>query len=719
MTFSLVNRLLLVFCFTFSTIFLVKSQQKNSSLCHVYDKDLNPIAGVNIIIDNSEKIYVSDKNGEVKINFENDKPKTVLAFKEGLELASWSMRKSKTEIIMRKSKYKLVFGEVDLLGGKPAIDIEIIFLGEKYSESTYTDEAGKFKMRLPVEADINKNSRFLVDNHQVLQSYFEYKGSFNFKIILKKDATSIIEGKIIKGILRDTLNNRIPNFAINIGKLNYATDKFGSFNAIVPDADNKINIDEFKIKRIDSLGNDRFNIILDTYYSTSDSLSPWYNPPPKIVYRDQIIIEEAIDSTEIDAGINDIVNGILIKDSINVKDSKQLNETLQSILAKLKISKNLDEKERNALNTQLELIDAVIQNGKFEQDDQSLAETKAIIDKLRANISAQEEKIALIEEEKRLEAEKFKQRIIIFSGIIITLALLAVIFFVFLKKLRRQKNELERIGGELELKVEEINTQNIKITDSIRYAQTIQDAILPDKELIQEALSNLFILYRPKDIVSGDFYWFAKGYDKEKDRKYTYLAAIDCTGHGVPGAFMSLIGYTILNQIISKGNTFDTAEILESLNTGITTILKQEQHMNDDGMDVCLCRFEYLDEKHITLTFTGAKRPLYIVEKKNGQLQYLKGNNKSIGGYQKKGRRFSSENIYLQRGDLIYLSTDGMVDQNNRENKKYGKRKFGDLLSRIYQKPISEQKIIFENELDDHQKDIEQRDDITVIGVEV
>ena len=141
--------------------------------------------------------------------------------------------------------------------------------------------------------------------------------------------------------------------------------------------------------------------------------------------------------------------------------------------------------------------------------------------------------------------------------------------------------------------------------------------------------------------------------------------------------------------------------------------------MNDDGMDVCLCRFEYLDEKHITLSFTGAKRPLYIIERQNGRLQYLKGDNKSIGGYQKKGRSFTSENIYLQKGDLIYLSTDGMVDQNNRENKKFGKRRFGDLLSSVYQKPITEQKIILEIELDNHQQDKEQRDDITTIGVEV
>ena len=688
-------------------------------LCHVFDKDLNPIAGVNIIVNNEDKIYISDKNGEATITFIGDRPQNLIAFKEGLELASLSQRKGKLEIIMKKSRYKLLFGKANLLGGKIARNIEIVFLGEKYSESAFTDEQGNFEMRLPVEASINEKSRFLVDNHQVIQQFYEYRGSFNFNIILKKDPISIIEGKIISGTIRDSLNNRIPAQTINIGKFNYTTDKFGAFYAIVPESSKEISFGDYAIKKIDSLDSERFNIILNTYYNPSDSSSPWYEPPPQIIYKEKLSESINLDSIQNYYIKDSLFKGFFSFDTIDVQNSEQLNKTLQNLLQKLRINKNLNNEEKENLKNQLELIEYVIQNGSFEDNDQSLEETKSIIDELRANISQQEEKIAQIEEEKKKAAEKFRQRILIFSGIIVTLALLSIVFFVFSRKLRKQKNELKRIGGELELKVDEVKSQNIKITDSIRYAQTIQQAILPNESILKQSISNIFILFRPKDIVSGDFYWFATAYDETNKKEYKYLAAIDCTGHGVPGAFMSLIGYTILNQIISKANSFDTNLILEDLNNGITQILKQDQQMNDDGMDVCLCRIENLDNENIAIQFTGAKRPLYIVKNIAGNILYLKGDNKSIGGFQKKNRYFTTEKIYLQKGDLIYLSTDGMVDQNSPDNKKYGKRKFGELLTEIYRKPMKEQKQAIEQELDNHQQDMEQRDDITIIGVQL
>jgi len=687
-------------------------------LCHVFDKDLNPIVGANIMVNDSEKIYISDKNGETNLSFEDSRPKKIIAFKDGLELASWSLRKGKIEIVMRKSRYKLLFGKVNLLGGKAAGGLEIIFLGEKYSENAITDADGNFDMRLPVEANISENSRFLVDNHQVIQQFYEYRGSFNFNIILKKDPISVIEGKIITGTIRDSLNNRIPSFSVNIGKFNYATDRNGAFNAIVPANSEEIRFDDYRVKRIDSLENDRFNIILDTYYNPKDSTSPWYEPPPQIIYKEKLITQN-LDSVQSIEKVDSIFNISTYFDTIDVRNSEQLNKTLQNILAKLRISQNLSSNEKDNLKKQLELIEYVIKNGEFEGNDENLEEAKSIIDKLRVNISQQEEKIAQIEEEKKAEAEKFRQRLFIFSGIIATLALLSVIFFIFTRKLKKQKNELKRIGGQLELKVEEVKNQNAKITDSIRYAQTIQQAILPEENIMKQKLSDMFILYRPKDIVSGDFYWFATAYDQKSEKAYTYLAAIDCTGHGVPGAFMSLIGYTILNQIISKGNSYDTDSILEALNTGITSILKQDQQMNDDGMDVCLCRFEYMDDDNISVLFTGAKRPLYIVGQKTGNIRYLKGDNKSIGGFQKKNRRFTNQSVYLQKGDLLYLSTDGMVDQNNPENKKFGKRRFGELLTEIYKETTVKQKQLIENELDEHQKNVEQRDDITIIGVKL
>ncbi|UZR93390.1 PP2C family protein-serine/threonine phosphatase [Chondrinema litorale] len=725
MSFNLFYRYYLVILLIFLSLSKVIGQDSKMIVCQVHDKDMNPISEVNIIIDNEKKSYLTDKNGRVKIKTtdENYTPTNLIAYKDGLELASWSVRKGNVEILMRRSKFKILLGTLNLLGGKPANNIKIVFLGDKYSMSAISNQDGQFELRLPIEASINESSRFLIDNYKLIQSSFEYKGSYNFRIIVKKEPTSIIAGKIISGTVRDTLQNRIPEIGVSVGPFNYKTDNRGDFHAIVPDSIHTIKIENYPVINIDSLNNDRYNFTIKSYYNPKDSLSPWYvKPYPTTIQKVENTIEDIEEEEEepidINKQIDDIVNELVSKDSISVEDKKLLNFALQSILTKLQLSDDLSEEEKAKLNSQLEKIESVFK-GSNAETNKEFEDTKNMINELRANISAKDELIAEIEEEKREAAEAFRVRLFIFGGIIFTLAGISIIFFVFSRKLRKQKNELVVMSNKLESTLEEVNEQNLKITDSIRYAQTIQYAILPQESYIKRFINDTFILYRPKDIVSGDFYWFATVYDKQKKREIVYIAAIDCTGHGVPGAFMSLIGYTILNDIISKSMILGTNDILEQLNIGIYTVLKQYENMNDDGMDVCLCQIDYLDDTNVMVNFTGAKRPLYVVKNKGGNIQYLKGNNKTIGGVQKKNKIFTTENVYLQKGDLIYLTTDGLLDQNNKNNRKFGKQKFSELLNQVNKLPLKEQHAIFEKALDDHQEGVPQRDDITVICVKV
>ncbi len=259
----------------------------------------------------------------------------------------------------------------------------------------------------------------------------------------------------------------------------------------------------------------------------------------------------------------------------------------------------------------------------------------------------------------------------------------------------------------------ELKLKNEHITSSISYAKTIQTGILPFGEMIDKHFEN-FILFRPKDIVSGDFYWYVQA------QNYHFVAAVDCTGHGVPGAFMSMIGSSLLNQIVYNDNEYNTANILTKLNELVIFSLRQDKTDNNDGMDVCLCRIEKQEQSAI-VQFTGAKRPLLFIKNGESKIEKLKGDRKSIGGTQKKRNEvnFSSQELVLENNSIIYLSSDGFIDQNNPERKKFGTAQLVSILENIYQKDLKTQNEILNTKIETWMNGTEQRDDITLLGVKL
>ena len=273
------------------------------------------------------------------------------------------------------------------------------------------------------------------------------------------------------------------------------------------------------------------------------------------------------------------------------------------------------------------------------------------------------------------------------------------------------KNAHERIF----LQNKEISLKNTLITSSITYAQTIQKAILPIDENMKKYF-DFFTLFRPKDIVSGDFYWFTEL--KLENKFFIFIAVVDCTGHGVPGAFMSMIGSRLLSEIVKEKKVINTAEILELLDIGIKKSLKQEQTENNDGMDLCLCRFEKT-ENEINMNFSGAKRPLFIFRNESNEIEIFKADRRSIGGAKEKRKKlfFINQETSLKKEDIVYLTTDGYIDQNNSERKRFGTKQFFEILQNNANNSLTEQKNILEKELDNWQKNESQRDDITIMGI--
>ena len=280
------------------------------------------------------------------------------------------------------------------------------------------------------------------------------------------------------------------------------------------------------------------------------------------------------------------------------------------------------------------------------------------------------------------------------------------------EKVRQRTAEVVKQKEEIDQQKEQLEEYFLQVTDSIKYAQKIQEAILPPESYVRKLLPDSFIFYRPKDIVSGDFYWLGEAEDR------VYFAAVDCTGHGVPGAFMSIVGYNQLKQAVITTNGGSPAEILDHLNIGVSETLhqKDENSTSKDGMDVAICS---LNHKTKELQYAGAFNPLYLL--RDGKIVQTKGDKFPIGSFLDGATpNFTNHKLQLLEGDILYIFSDGYADQfGGPRGKKMMYKKFRDTLIANSQKDLSVQKDLLRDHLYDWMGEEEQVDDILVIGVKV
>jgi serine phosphatase RsbU (regulator of sigma subunit) len=276
----------------------------------------------------------------------------------------------------------------------------------------------------------------------------------------------------------------------------------------------------------------------------------------------------------------------------------------------------------------------------------------------------------------------------------------------YFKELALEQDLIAKISEQKD----KIEKQQLELAQSLEYASSIQSALLPDLRYFTKLFPDSFVLFKPRDIVSGDFYWYAR-----KGSRIAVTAA-DCTGHGVPGAFMSMLGISFLNEIVSKSipraNT-----ILNRVRENVMKALHQtgEVTENKDGMDIALC---VIDLEKMELEFSGAFNPLYLI--RNGTLHETRGDKMPIGINAVVEKSFTNHNIRLQQNDLIYIFSDGYADQfGGPEDKKFKYSALKDLLVRISQKPMEAQKRALERSFIRWKADGEQVDDVLLIGLKI
>lgn len=286
--------------------------------------------------------------------------------------------------------------------------------------------------------------------------------------------------------------------------------------------------------------------------------------------------------------------------------------------------------------------------------------------------------------------------------LILLIAILAIFTFVNVRK----NNKLLGIQNKI------IEEKNRDLVDSIKYSLQIQKSILPKEQVVKKSFENIFIFYCPKDIVSGDFYWIFS------DERYAYVAVVDCTGHGVPGAFLSLIGNNAINKAVKEDGETEPGIILDKMNFYVKETLNQNGDGElKDGMEVALCKY---DKQENTLYFAGAN--LSLIYFKEGELNIIKGNKCTVGSVQPhvKGIAPVTNKIQLTKGDSFYLYTDGIIDQFGGESsKKYKISGLKNSLTAIHQKDIATQQKEVIHTFETWKKDQEQLDDVCVIGVKI
>ncbi len=401
-----------------------------------------------------------------------------------------------------------------------------------------------------------------------------------------------------------------------------------------------------------------------------------------------------------------------------VNEYKELNDKL----IQRQQQEQQKQKQQDALQSQVKEKDVAQKTARAQLEKQtlqlhkaedslsttrySLNETKSSLEEARVTNEKRQLEIDLLNKDKALselriqeQETRLQNEALIRNSIIVGTALLAALVLVMVYSYRRALATNKKI-----------DQQNKNIKSSINYAQRIQEAMLPKPDLQKKLIPDSFILLKPRDIVSGDFYWLSE--IKSWYSPDVIIVAADCTGHGVPGAFMSMIGMNSLNGIVGDGIA-EPDQILQSLDKEIRAALQQDKTGNNDGMDIALCI--YRKEKSI-LEFAGAKNPLVYIQ--NGTLTQIKGDVHPIGG-SKRNHEFTyrKHKVPIEETTMVYLFSDGYRDQfGGKDGTKFLTKNFNKLLLEIHLKPMDEQKKILDQRIEEWKSRYPQTDDILVIG---
>jgi len=516
---------------------------------------------------------------------------------------------------------------------------------------------------------------------------------------------------------------------IQVGALGNLPNDIGNVGYILVDVYEYDSAREFTFKKNDKNVTIKHEALLDSaqlYFRKSAEMSENENDKLSLVYALKGLAGLYSVQKKYNQSIAAYSRALEMADSMNLlQERMEISQALAHNLMKA----GHHEQATKYLDDVIALKDSLF--GEEKQKQTGRLEAGFEYDKMLLEQKKENEKVQAV------DAEREKRQQFVIAGI--TIGLLTVLAFLLLlfrrfritneqkKVIEEQKKEVDGAYGKLNNAHLELQEKDKDITDSIAYARKIQSAILPSEEDLKQSLGEYFVLYKPRDVVSGDFYWCYNEGNK------VIFAVVDCTGHGVPGAFMSMIGNSLLNQVVIENHIDNAAEILNSVRGNLIKQLQQRgEAVSRDGMDMAVCIW---DKGNNMLEYAGANNALYLV--RSGINTNITGTNKLRPhggsllevlpdkqpiGYQegKMESLFTAYSIQLQKGDCIFIASDGYHDQFGGErNKKFTSRAFRDLLASLTNKSVTEQKEILNTTIEKWKRDYAQTDDICVLGVRI
>lgn len=634
---------------------------------------------------------------------------TIKAEKEGYSFQKYELNRTQgvVTIFMFLNTFE-VRGKVENVRGRAVQGAHITVPSDPQIVPVYSNPKGVFVLKVPKGSKLTReNTTFQVDDNTIPPTNVILKGD-RIRLIVPENTSRF---PVYQVRVHDTRQSRMPGATLTVGGRAYQADEEGVIQ-IMPD---------HNLSKEVSIESANWELTDRSYDPIAEVLNVYLGQPRDQTTKDSSTAEPAEEEEENrDYGLTlDQITSSLEKEGTELADRRiELIQQIEALTEQLAEAPELTRAQRTQLTERLYRlekvlgdIDAAYERNRRRTDSLMLMMRTLILEQKEELERTTSEREVIKNElfntlEEKIQAEEEYERRLRFALVfgLVLLAIMAGTYF-FLIRIRRQKRELEELHSE-------VSENNRKITDNMRYAKDIQDTILPREQVMQAALGRHFILFRPLELVSGDFYWVSADH-----KPYTFVAVVDCTGHGISGAFMSMIGYTVLNEIVNQKGVTRPEDILNELHFRVRIALKQESETNDDGMDVCLCRLEKLDEDFTELVFAGAKRALYLY--RNHEIEVIRGTSRSIGGRQRQPAVFEQHTKRLRKGDRIYLTTDGLADQNNPKRKKLGTRQLLQVIEQNAHKTMYEQEKILEDTLEQHQGEAAQRDDITVLGIEV
>jgi serine phosphatase RsbU (regulator of sigma subunit) len=772
----------LLFLWFYSSLPLYAQQGYVELNGRIIDESGHPIGDVKVSVENGKYVQATSMGkfrASVPVNTSDFK--NVKVYKSGYKLNTTKFDKdAKDQLTIQLVKLsqneilnaKTIRGNLYNANGVPIRKAWITVDGVSLMDVAITNEKGVFYLRIPPDETFSNKSKILVDGKHANASFVKYDDKkMTLYIMLKGEGEDALvqEGnfnEIPPTNIGGATSNKSGTYEVNIVDENaqpllglsvnawgigfFTTDKKGKFTIESKD----IQSVKFIIKGFDKIKTDytadKVIILVKSQLPRAPRTEEAENNKTKNDTKSITTENQVEKQGDYSSHFNAVNDELSREKELFEQSGEKVRFEIDKINEQLNKDKSLNESQKQILQSYLNNLDELLNdNAKVFEHNQS--QTKSRLQMISSVINAKNKIDSDMLEEMKKEKEEmesdFKKNIWAISSVAGIFGLITIVAFSLARYLNNQKKKLEETNKKLAIateqlseKVDEINqkneemsvqTENLQkinqelhkkdanITASLNYAQRLQKATFPQVELIQQSLPQFFTFFKPRDIVSGDFYWFTEKTNPITGHKQIFLASADCTGHGVPGAFMSMVGDALLEKVINTQGISSPEKILAELHHGIRYMLNQEESENRDGMDMGLC---VINKSNKTIEFSGAKHSLFYIQ--DGELHTAKGTMMSLGGLQLRDlgeeKSFVKQIIDVNKPTTCYLFSDGFPDQFGAETgKKYSKQRLSELLLRIYREDFEKQKDILESELGNWKKDTKQTDDVLVMGFRV